>query len=358
MCELQLTVGIMSCTALLTTLCVKGGTHPFLSKSRRMGGGHQEAFSTPGAEEGNIFLVQLTFCPAPGLSRSDHRRDRPDRRPVGTYHWVYGLQLRVFVPGKQTPSQPVEKRAFGPTSMMRGGVQMEKLVRCLLLIGAGFLFMAGTSWSQASESEMRAFPMPPVEGVRAQKTFAFTGDYGYYTFPRQSESSTGIGPEDYVYVRYTGISGKKVYLYGAWGTTPIPPPGRNSRGEITDACGHAHNSYGVWAKYDLDFGFFHFKGWRFLGGGGRSGTRDASGRCVFSTNKPLKSIDARFGWGQEFLSFDFTGGTIFTELVVGVLSNTHGWGSCGAFACQEPSYIIQYLRQTGDEVGPRHSIPP
>src|SRR4051794_2900374 len=32
MCELQLTVGIMSCTALLTTLCVKGGTHPiFLS---------------------------------------------------------------------------------------------------------------------------------------------------------------------------------------------------------------------------------------------------------------------------------------------------------------------------------------
>jgi hypothetical protein len=29
MCELQLMVGIMSCTALLTTLCVKGGTHPF-----------------------------------------------------------------------------------------------------------------------------------------------------------------------------------------------------------------------------------------------------------------------------------------------------------------------------------------
>ena len=28
MCELQLTVGIMSCTALFTTLCVKGGTHP------------------------------------------------------------------------------------------------------------------------------------------------------------------------------------------------------------------------------------------------------------------------------------------------------------------------------------------
>ena len=86
---------------------------------------------------------------------------------------------------------------------------MEKLVRCLLLIGVGFLIMAGTSWSQASESEMRAFPMPPVEGYVAQKTFAYTGDYGYYTFPRQAESSTGIGPEDYVYVRYTGISGKK-----------------------------------------------------------------------------------------------------------------------------------------------------
>ena len=57
---------------------------------------------------------------------------------------------------------------------------------------------------------------------------------------------------------------------------------------------------------------------------------------------PLKSIDARFGWGSGVLSFDFTGGTIYTELVVGVLSNTHGWGSCGAFACTEPSYVIGY----------------
>jgi hypothetical protein len=35
MCELQLTVGIMSCTALLTTLCGKGGTHPFSSPPLR-----------------------------------------------------------------------------------------------------------------------------------------------------------------------------------------------------------------------------------------------------------------------------------------------------------------------------------
>ena len=190
--------------------------------------------------------------------------------------------------------------------------------------------------------------MPPVQRYAAQKLFAYTGDYGYYLFPYQSESSTGIGPGDYVYVRYTGISGKKVYVYGAWGTTPIPPPQRLPDGRIGDSCYHAHNSYGVWAKYSIggiDFGFVYIPpitGWLFLGGGGRSGTRGASGACILSTTNTLTSIDSRFGWGQEFLSFDFTGGTIYTELVVGVLSTTHGWGSCGAFACHEPSYVIGY----------------
>jgi hypothetical protein len=66
-----------------------------------------------------------------------------------------------------------------------------------------------------------------------------------------------------------------------------------------------------------------------------------------STDNDLKSIDARYGWGQDVLSLDFTGGTFFTELVVAAQSNTHGWGSCtvapGTFkACREPSYIIGY----------------
>src|SRR5882724_6430874 len=87
---------------------------------------------------------------------------------------------------------------------------MEKLIRCLLLIGIGFLVMASTSWSQASEAEMRAFPMPPAQGYARQKHLAFRGDYGNYLWPYLSYPNLNIDPPaDYVYVRYTGISEKR-----------------------------------------------------------------------------------------------------------------------------------------------------
>ena len=93
--------------------------------------------------------------------------------------------------------------------------------------------------------------MPPTQGYAAEKSFTFTGDYGYYLYPSSSYPNAGSGPGDYTYVRYTGISGKRVYVYGAWGTTLIPPRSRDSRGRIVDACAHVHNSYGVWAKYSF-----------------------------------------------------------------------------------------------------------
>lgn len=76
-----------------------------------------------------------------------------------------------------------------------------------------------------------------------------------------------------------------------------------------------------------------------------SGARNAQGKCVFSPDNPLAGLDPRFGWGDRFKSFDFRNVTYFKELVVGALSNTHGWGSCrnDSFpACHEPSYIIGY----------------
>ena len=215
-------------------------------------------------------------------------------------------------------------------------------------MGTGLLALVGTAWGQASEAEMRAFPMPPAQGYAAEKVFAYTGDYGYYLFPSSSFPGGGVSPSDYDYVRYTGLSGKRVYVYGAWGNTPIPPPSRDTQGRLVDACGHAHSSYGVWGKYEFYIPFVgRLTGWAFLGGGGKSGKRNASGQCIVSTDNDLKSIDARYGWGQDVLSFDFTGGTFFTELVVAAQSNTHGWGSCavasGTFkACREPSYIIGY----------------
>jgi hypothetical protein len=222
---------------------------------------------------------------------------------------------------------------------------------CSIAASSAFFVLLSTTrcFGQASEAEMQSFPMPPPSGYAAQKIFAYIGDYGYYTEPLSSVPGRTANASDYRYVRYSGIDGKKVYVYGAWGTTPIPPAQGGA-----DACGHAHASYGVWGKYELRFFFgVSFSGWSFLGGGGMSGNRKANGQCVLDTNNPLSSIDPRYGWGETFQWFDFkptcVGGTCwrYTELVVGALSDTHGWGSCNVppntfKACFEPSYIIGF----------------
>jgi len=234
---------------------------------------------------------------------------------------------------------------------------MESLYAFAAAYAVLILLWPSSSFGQASESEMKSFPMPPPSGYAAQKMFAYVGDYGYYTAPKSSLPGTTANASDYKYVRYSGIAGKKVTVYGAWGSTPIPPP----KGEA-DGCYHAHASYGVWGKYEKTLGgvFSLGSGWSFLGGGGMSGQRNsANGQCVFSTDNTLSSTDPRFGWGQPTKSFDFPKPMMFgiwtscvycytyTELVVGALSNTHGWGSCSVppntfKACFEPSYIIGY----------------
>jgi hypothetical protein len=78
---------------------------------------------------------------------------------------------------------------------------------------------------------------------------------------------------------------------------------------------------------------------------GMSGVRNPDGKCVFATENDLTDIDSRFGWGTTFKSYNFA--SFVTDIVVGALSNTHGWGFCtvpsGSFvACHEPSYIIGY----------------
>lgn len=208
---------------------------------------------------------------------------------------------------------------------------------------AALLLAGGRAAAQATAAEMSGFPMPPPSGFFATKTFGFVGDYGYYTAPSSSVPGISAGPSAYRYVRYRGVAGKRVYVYGAWGPTAIPAPvGR------ADACEHAHASWGVWARWEFSFPLVGtFSGWTRAGGGGMSGTRNSAGNCVFRTDTPLARIDPRYGWGETFRAFDLRGAGYVTDLVVGALSNTHGWGSCtvpsGTFrACYEPSYIIGY----------------
>jgi hypothetical protein len=220
-----------------------------------------------------------------------------------------------------------------------GGIARLVLVLAALVA----LAAARVALGQASEAEMSAFPMPPPSGYHATKTFGYVGDYGYYTAPSARPGATA-NPADYTYVRYLGVRGKKVYLYGAWGPSSIPPPTGGG-----DACGHTHASYGVWARWSLGLPwlFRTFEGWYLAGGGGMSGQRDASGKCVHRTDNPLGAFDPRFGWGDDFEVFDLRGFTFVRELVLGALSNTHGWGTCtvppATFpACVEPSYLIGY----------------
>jgi hypothetical protein len=201
----------------------------------------------------------------------------------------------------------------------------------------------------ASEAEMRTFPMPPPQGYAETKTFGYAGDYGYYLVPSSSSYGQGTGASDYYYVLYDGVAGKDVWIYGAWGVTPIPAP---SGGR--DACGHAHTSYGVWARderrrwFGFPFLFVNLEPWIFVGGGGMSGVRNAAGQCVLKTMNPLSALDPVFGWGNSALHLDLRGTPYITQLVLGVLSNTHGWGSCTpppplTFpACHEPSWAIAY----------------
>jgi hypothetical protein len=225
---------------------------------------------------------------------------------------------------------------------------------CSITAALAVILSTTLSFGQASQSEMQGFPIPPPSGFVATKTFAYVGDYGYYTAPTSSMPGQSANASDYKYVHYSGVDGKRVWVYGAWGSTMIPAPAAGG-----DACFHAHASYGVWGKSEISLVFFAdfvlWSGWGFLGGGGMSGKRNASDKCVFDTNNPTASLDPRFGWGQMFQAFDFRQPQNFLflfrrrykELVVGALSNTHGWGSCNVpsntfQACFEPSYIIGY----------------
>jgi len=216
-------------------------------------------------------------------------------------------------------------------------------VIALASVAAVALLSARAASAQASAPEMSSFPMPPPSGYHATKTFAYVGDYGYYTAPAVASPGTSSNASDYRYVRYRGVSGKRVFVYGAWGPSVPPPPSGGG-----DACPHTHASYGVWAYWELGITWFGpSTGWFRAGGGGMSGVRNAKGECEHRTDTSLADIDARFGWGREFESFDFRLYPFVKELVVGALSNTHGWGTCkvprGGFpACHEPSYIIGY----------------
>ena len=100
-----------------------------------------------------------------------------------------------------------------------------KIVYFIGAASAALVILSTTlCFGQASQSEMQGFPIPPPSGFVATKTFAYVGDYGYYTSPTASLPGQSANAADYKYVRYSGVDGKRVWVYGAWGSTLIPAP--------------------------------------------------------------------------------------------------------------------------------------
>src|SRR4026207_2513015 len=99
--------------------------------------------------------------------------------------------------------------------------------------------------------------------------------------------------------------------------TPIP----------ATACGLgpstvAGSQCGGW--FGFPFWFVSLDRWIFVGGGGMSGVRNTAGQCVLTTMNPLSSFSPQFGWGNSALHLDLRGTPYITQLVLGVLSYTHG----------------------------------
>jgi hypothetical protein len=219
---------------------------------------------------------------------------------------------------------------------------------------------AGPASGQVSRETMLGWSKPPVTDFLEVKSFQYVGDYGYYlasdyaTRPEGHEDHEGHehGTSDLAWYRYTGTAGKRTYIYAAWGTTPIPPPGVRTDGVRYDNCGHAHVSYGVWAretvKKTIPFGTQSSR-WVFFGGGSQVGERLQNGTCRVSIKNPYTAIPG-LTWGEDFLSVDggvrrsFGTTRQYTELVIGAQANTHGWGTCEnpTAGCFEPVYVIAY----------------
>src|SRR5207249_1897732 len=158
------------------------------------------------------------------------------------------------------------------------------------------LLSTASCWAQASEAEMRAFPMPPQNGFAGISSWNQPPYYGYFVQPTASRPTpAGGAATDYSYILYDGrgLFGTTAVFWGDWGTTYIPPPDPSGG----DACFHAHVSYGVWALVQRRIHFFSlfsdrtFNEFRFMGGGGLSGERRANGQCIHKTNTSLAQID-------------------------------------------------------------------
>lgn len=221
----------------------------------------------------------------------------------------------------------------------------------ILLCFQVIVFSSTQAWAQASESEVRNNDIQSV-------SFAYSKSWGSDSLtdrlPYLQEGSNylyAIIPENPVptpnnvdpvknfkFIRLDNVQGKKIYISPTW---PDKTAGAIPQSATGDGCAHTHLSFGVWYRVPNIS-----SKWYYYGGGAMSGVRQSdTGRCIFLVDNPLKSIDARYGWGKEVVEANFTNVPQRIDLAVGGYANTHGWGNCvtaGFKACNERLYMLTY----------------
>lgn len=55
-----------------------------------------------------------------------------------------------------------------------------KILAATTIAGIGLVLAPAIVRAQASQAEMKAFPMPPTQGYAVNKAFSYVGDYGYF----------------------------------------------------------------------------------------------------------------------------------------------------------------------------------
>ncbi len=188
--------------------------------------------------------------------------------------------------------------------------------------------------AQPTRQQMEAITMPPPR-YDVTTTLDYNGDYGYYYVGSEREftNTENLGdPNKWYWVRYKNPGNtRNIWAWVSMGTSGV--------------CSHGHLSYGVWGKWQYNFGFSKVSGWSRLGMGTKSGDSQPYS-CVWDVNNSLTSISQDFGWGDNYVNRNISGvGSYFryTEYVVGGITVSHG-GYCASpyNHCGHKIYSVLY----------------
>jgi hypothetical protein len=212
----------------------------------------------------------------------------------------------------------------------------------ILMTGLISLLGSTAGWAQLTETQMKAFPVPPPKAYVVNKHFAYLGDEDYttnsYDLPTLSiyGRAQPMGFGDLDYFRYTGIKDKHLVIWTEYrGTTAM----------TEGSCAHTHLEYGIKGKYQLQLFNVTYKGWAWLGGGLKSGDWDQANQyCSRTTHSRLGQSIPEFGWGTDEVDifnrrvskngvtqkgYHFTVySNYIDEIVMAAVAPTHGAGDC------------------------------